>query len=216
VKAIKPTILLLSVAQFAALIGHVVIDFLGDVMLAHDTYDDMNHSSRTVVALVTLGLALFGSGVGLRAAIREARGSENAFCVALRAALPRSVPGFVTAAVVLSTLILCIMETCDAWLAGYSVDDVGDLFGGSVSFGATIETVVALVISLLSLGGLRRLARTRIIAGALGALLRRCVHCVVGRETRVDIRLGLVFRVHYVCRRIAGRAPPLLILVSTR
>ena len=33
--------MLLSVALFAALTGHVVIDILGDFMLAHDTYDDM-------------------------------------------------------------------------------------------------------------------------------------------------------------------------------
>ena len=39
--ALKPAVLLLSVALFAALIGHVVIDVLGDFMLAHDAYDDI-------------------------------------------------------------------------------------------------------------------------------------------------------------------------------
>jgi hypothetical protein len=208
--------LLLSVALFAALIGHVVIDSLGDFMLAHDTYDDLDHSSRTVVALVTLGLTILGIGMGFRAAIREARGSDNAFCMALRAALPRSVPAFVIAAVVVSTGVLSIMEGCDAWLAGHGVDDVSDLFGGSIPFGLTIEAIVALIVSLLTLAGLRRLAHARVIAGVVVAFLRRCVCHIIDRETEFDVRLRLIFRVHYVCRRIAGRAPPLLILVPTR
>jgi hypothetical protein len=216
VKGLKPAILLLSVALFAALTGHVVIDILGDFMLAHDTYDDMDHSSRTIVALVTLGLTILGIGLGFHAAIREARGSENAFCTALRGALPRSQPAFLIAAVVLATFVLCVMEGCDAWLAAHPVDDVGDLFGGSVPFGATIETIVATVISLVSLAVLRRLARARIIAGLVVTFLSRCVCYPVDGKITVEVRHRLVLPVQCVSRRIAGRAPPLLILVSTR
>jgi hypothetical protein len=208
--------LLLSVALFAALTGHVVIDILGDFMLAHDSYDDMDHSSRTIVALVTLGLTILGIGLGFHAAIREARGSENAFCTALRGALPRSQTAFLIAAVVLATFVLCVMEGCDAWLVAHAVDDVGDLFGGSVPFGATIETIVATVISLVSLAGLRRLARARIIAGLVVAFLRRCVCYSVDGKITVEVCHRLVLPVQCVSRRIAGRAPPLLILVSTR
>jgi hypothetical protein len=208
--------LLLSVALFAALTGHVVIDILGDFMLAHDTYDDMDHSSRTIVALVTLGLTVLGIGLGFHAAIREARGSENAFCTALRGALPRSQPAFLIAAIVLATFVLCVMEGCDAWLAARPVDNVGDLLGGSVPFGATIETIVATVVSLVTLAGLRRLARARVIAGLVVAFFRRCERYRVDGDITVEVRRRLVLRVHCVSRRIAGRAPPLLILVSTR
>ena len=214
--ALKPAVLLLSVALFAALIGHVVIDVLGDFMLAHDAYDDIDHSSRGIVAAITLGLAVAGIGASIRAMIREARGSDNAFCIALRAALPRSVPVFLIAAVTLSTCALCLMEGCDAWLAGRSIDDVGDLFGGSIAFGMTTEAIVTFAFGLLTLGGLRRLARTRIMLGVLGAFLRRRVGVTAGRQTGPNVRRRLVLRVHYVCRQIAGRAPPVLILVATR
>lgn len=56
--------LLLFVSLAAALVTHFLIDVLGDVLLAHDTYDDVAHASRQTGALasgafllVTLGFA---------------------------------------------------------------------------------------------------------------------------------------------------------------
>lgn len=212
----KSAIFPLCVALFAALIGHVVIDVLGDFMLAHDAFDDLDHSSRAIVAVATLGLGLIAAGGGLRAMIREARGSDNAFCLALRSLLPRNVAAFLSVAAGLSILVLVLMEGGDSWLAGRSIDDVGDLLGGSILFGLTIQSIVAIVCGLFALDGLRRLSRLRVIVAVLGAFLRRRMCSATVRDAGRRVRRRRVFRVRAICRRIAGRAPPLLILVATR
>jgi hypothetical protein len=207
--------MLLSVALVAALIGHVVIDVLGDFLLAHDDYDDVDHSSRTIVAIVTLGLAMLGVSGGLRAAIREARGSENAFCLALRSALPRNDFVFSIAAIALSTIVLCTMEAADATLAGHRIDDIGDLFAGSVPFGATIIAIVTAIVSQTVLGIVRRLAQFSVLAVVVVAFLRRCLRAVHIAECAIDVVDRLVFHAHHICRRIAGRAPPLHLFAAS-
>jgi hypothetical protein len=184
-------------------------------MLAHDSYDDVDHSSRGVVALVTLGLACCGIGFGLRAAIREAAGSEDAFCAALRSAIPRGTAAFTVLAILAATGIMCVMEGCDALLAGQQVDDLGDLFGGSIVFGGTIVSITATCVSVLALAALRRLARARRIAVALVAFLRRCIAKVFIDDAGSNIEHRLVFRSRVIARRIAGRAPPRALLAST-
>lgn len=184
-------------------------------MLAHDTYDDLDHTSRTIVGSVTLALVMLGIGFSFRAAIREARGSENALCSFIRRALPRNSIAFTLGAVLAGALALCAMEACDALLAGGPVDDIGDLFGGSVGFGGTIVTLVAVATSAAVLGGLRRLARVRSIAGALVAFLRRALAPATERATVIDFARPVLFRAHHSCRRLAGRAPPPARLVAT-
>jgi hypothetical protein len=205
----RVVIVLVSVALFAALVSHVVIDILGDYLLAHDTYDDVGHSSRAVVGLVTFGLSLLGIGFCLRAALREARGSENAFCLALRGAIPRNATIFTLGSIIAAAFFLACMEGCDAIAAGKAVDDLGDLFGGSVPFGGTIVAVVAICASTVARRFLLRLARTRIIAAVVVAFLRRCSSGHSARAADHDLVLRLVVHVHFACRRIAGRAPPL-------
>ncbi len=195
--------------------GHVAIDVLGDYLLAHDTYDDVEHSSRAIVAIVTVGLITLGIALAFRAAIREARGSENAFCNALRSALPRNTAGFLGLAALTAGVILCAMEGCDALLAGQPVDDLGDLFGGSIVFGGTIVAAVAVAVGLGAIWCLRRLARTRIVAGVVVAFLRRDTRCTIACETDFDVVQRLVFHAYHICRRVAGRAPPLRISAAT-
>lgn len=214
-RGLRSAILLLSVALVAALLGHVVIDVLGDFMLAHDDYDDVDHSSRVIVAIVTLGLAMIGAGAGLRAAVREARGSENAFCLALRSALPRSGVVFTLAAVAASTLFLCVMEACDAALAGHPVDDVGDLFAGSIPFGGAIIALVAAAVSNVTLALLRRLARARLLTAVVVAFLRRDAECARAAEFARATPERLVFHAHHICRRTPGRAPPFPLRAAT-
>jgi hypothetical protein len=217
VKRFRATIVLLSVASIAALMSHVVIDVLGDFMLAHDTYDDVEHSSRTVVGLVVLGFALSGIAFGFRAALREARGSENAFCQALRSALPRRTLLFVTAALIVASVLLCLMEGCDAWLAGQAVDDLGDLFGGSILLGGTVVGLTTTVMSLCALALLRRLARSRAFALAIAIFLQRePVDSCRGRSSRRHRADLLVFHPRLLCRAIAGRAPPQLLRVKLK
>jgi hypothetical protein len=207
-------VVLSIVVLVAALIGHVVIDILGDVMLAHDTYDDVDHSSRGIVALAALAAALCGIAFGFGAALREANGSENEFCSALRSALPRRSLPFTFAAIVAATLLLCLMEGCDALLAGHDVDDLGDLFGGSVAFGGTIVALTAALVSIVTLAALRRLARARIIAVAIVEFLRRRVAQSLAAHADRSVRRRLVFHARVICRRLAGRAPPTGLLIA--
>jgi hypothetical protein len=209
-KAIKPAIMLVSVALIAALIGHVLIDVLGDFVLDHDAYDDIDHSSRGIVALITLALAALGIGLGLRATIRDACGSEYALCASLRRAIPRSGLTFSLRAIALATLALCAMEAVDAALAGHPVDDLGDLFGGSIVFGGSIIGLVAAIVSQTALAALRRCAHLRLIASAVVAFLRRSANCIRARVADFDVVHELIYHAFHLCRRIAGRAPPLL------
>ncbi len=203
--------MLLGVALSAALIAHVTIDVLGDYLLAHDTYDDLDHSSRELVGFGTLLITLLGAAFAAAAAVREARGSENAFCRALRSALPGCTGLFTAGAAGAAALALCGMEFSDALLAHQTIDDVGDLFGGSFLFGGTIVTAIATALSLATLQFIRLLARSRIVAHVLVAFLRRRLDREFARETFREHAHRLIFRVHHACRRVAGRAPPSLL-----
>lgn len=207
-RACRPYIVLLGVALSAALIAHVTIDVLGDYLLAHDTYDDLDHSSRELVAFGTLLITLLGAAFAVAAAVREARGSENAFCRALRSALPTSAGIFTAGATATAVLALCGMEFGDALVAHQRIDDVGDLFGGSVLFGGTIVSAIATALSLATLQFIRLLARSCIITHAVVALLRRRLDDAFERETFRECSHRLIYRVHVACRRVAGRAPP--------
>jgi hypothetical protein len=45
-----------AVAALAAAVAHVAIDAIGDIVLPHDTYDDIAHDARTVVAAAVAAL----------------------------------------------------------------------------------------------------------------------------------------------------------------
>jgi hypothetical protein len=209
VRGVRPAGVLVSVALVAALIGHVVIDVLGDYLLAHDTYDDIDHTSRAIVAIVALALALAGIAAGFRAALREAHGSPNALCNAIRRAIPRRTSAFVLGAMLASIAILCVMEGCDALLAGHAVDDIGDLFGGSIVLGGTTIAALSAIVSIATMRALRRLAQAQQIAGILAAFIRRSFTTAVPRTADRTLTNRLIFRTHRMCRRLAGRAPPL-------
>jgi hypothetical protein len=201
-------VVLISVALLATLVAHVLIDVLGDVLLAHDTYDDIGHASRDIVAFVTLALAVLGIAFALRAAVREARGSEDAFCDALRSLLPRNAFAFTVVATAVALVSLCLMEACDARIAGQPIDDVGDLFGGSIALGGGIVCAATALMGWLTLWFLRRLAQARIITTVVVAFLRRRLARTPRSDAYCHPILRLIYNVHYACRRIAGRAPP--------
>ena len=53
-------------AAAAAAAAHLVIDIVGDYALAHDTFDDVSHSSRELISGIALLLACLLAGRGLR------------------------------------------------------------------------------------------------------------------------------------------------------
>jgi hypothetical protein len=101
------------------------------------------------------------------------------------------------------------MEALDALLAAQSIDDAGDLLGGSLALGLSVTALAALVSASLAWVALRRLARAR-------PSLVRILASFAGRERslvrtsayaqRVARRVAR-FRYAGITRR-AGRAPP--------
>jgi hypothetical protein len=194
-----------ATALLAAALSHVALDALGDVVLAHDAYDDVAHNGRSVAA----GIA--GAGF-LAAAARSAYDAvlsglgRRAACRAFQIASP---PRFCAAIIAIAMAFVLTMETLDAAVAGHPVTDVDDLFGGSIALGIGTTIAVTLAVALAAVAALRFFCTTstllmRVVSGffqprgrgsiqALSALARR----------RTPIFVRLVVR-----RHAAKRGPP--------
>jgi hypothetical protein len=164
--------LLLCAAAAAAAMAHEAIDIVGDYALAHDTYDNLPHSSRELVSGVALLLAVLLAGRGLR------------FCCAIAAAnrarvaqlrLSRSwSAGFVLGVIALTATIVPSMEWLDGRLGGVPVRELDDAFGGSILLGGGTTVVCAALIAFLVYGFARWLISHRdSIATIIETLLRR-------------------------------------------
>jgi hypothetical protein len=199
---------MVAVAALAAAFAHMAIDALGDVVLAHDTYDDVAHDSRTVVAAIAAAALLGAAARSLYVALRSAlgkSGARRAFRIARRAR-------FVGSVVALSGPFVLAMEAADAAIAGRTVDDLRDLCGGSIALGATTTAAVALGVALAALAAIGFFCRSRTRwarALALLVLARRCggsrFTCPAGRRRRPRLVRSLIIR------NAAKRGPPMLL-----
>jgi hypothetical protein len=135
-------------AFFAALLAHVAIDVAGDHLLAHDTYDDDAHGSRYVASIALLFSVLVALYGYARAVVAETRGMHSVLRVSLRSSIPAS--SFACAALVVSlaTPLLLGMARLDSLVAGAPVDDVTDLFGGSLALGIASVTLASLATAI--------------------------------------------------------------------
>lgn len=139
----------------AALFAHVAIDIAGDVLLAHDTYDGLDHQSRGemvaggLIALVGLLLRLVWR------ALAEARGGYAARRLRFEEMFGRSAWRFALAVAFLALPALMAMEYVDVSAAGGRIDDVTDLLGGSLPLGSSLTALAA----ALCAATVRRIAR---------------------------------------------------------
>jgi hypothetical protein len=156
----------LVAALSAALFAHVAIDVAGDYLLPHDTYDDIAHGSRTLVLGGVAAMLVLLASIALSAAIREARGSIDAFRKVVLSCLDLELRWMFVLTAICATITLIAMEGIDVHAAGGAIDDPGDLFGGSIILGAACVAFFA----VLSTFGIRALACA--IAGAGRALVR--------------------------------------------
>lgn len=133
-----------------AAISHVLIDALGDVLLAHDAYDDIDHRSR---AVVLAGGASVVASVLLRLwfeAFAEVRRPHGAMREILGDAAKRArstTTGFATVA--LALLALVGMETFDIARAGGSDFGPQAALGGSVGLGVGVTLAIGALVAAL-------------------------------------------------------------------
>jgi hypothetical protein len=128
----------------AAAAAHVVIDVAGDYLLVRDAYDGIAHHSRALL-LAVVGIAVLVAVVRAIFEMLDRRcSSTTSVLAAVRDALGDPLR-FAVAAAVVATVALAGMESFDTFLSGRAIDEVGDLFGGSVLLGAgTAATAGAL------------------------------------------------------------------------
>jgi len=136
-------LLVVFAASIAALAAHIAIDVLGDVLLAHDTYDDVAHQSRAVISCTALAVV---AGAALRLLLAALDGVRTVphRRSPLNVVDPRSLGMFVLLVVAASLVLLAGMEMADLAIAGQSFDDCADLLGGSIWLGAGVTLPIAL------------------------------------------------------------------------
>ncbi len=202
---------ILIAASLTAVISHVLIDALGDVLLAHDSYDRLGHASRSIV--VGASLAGFAGLIGLLVAAIGAdafgtrQGTRTTIVRAARFASPVTTA---MATIVLATVAVALMEVVDVARAGSTLHDVAAAFGGSLALGFGVIAVVGSV-----------------VGGAVSALLRRSAlayETLVGSVRRLILAIIAIFaarsplasrearphgaRSRTIVRRAAKRGPP--------
>lgn len=118
----------------AALIAHWVIDEAGDYLLAHDAYDGVSHHSRGIILLAVTLVVVAGI---VRVAF-DVLDRRHLSAVSLLRSVRRSIgpaASFVVQTAVVAIVLTAAMESLDLALAHVAIDDVADLFGGSLTLG---------------------------------------------------------------------------------
>ena len=199
----------LCAALCAALAAHWAIDVVGDYLLPHDPFDDVAHGSRPVAAGVALALVTVAACGVVWAAVREARGSDDAFCAGVAALLPRRFWAFAALVAIGSLGLVAVMEACDVALAGTADVDLVELLGASPALGAALTLLASLAVSSLAWRAVRLLARKRRTFIALASVLLRR-HSTGSAAAPIARRAGRRIALRAVAsRRVrAGRAPP--------
>jgi flagellar biosynthesis protein FliQ len=190
-----------ATAALAAALSHVAIDVAGDVLLPHDTYDDVAHDARSVTAVLTLAMIVVAAARTLMASLR----TRAAFA-------PARIRTFVPAVLALALPLVVLMEWTDAMLAGHPVDDLGDLFGGSIVLGAGTTTIVSIALALVCAVVLRWFARATVaFARAIAGQFQRRLRSVPPALATCTQAVPSAFAEPLANRSAAKRGPPLLV-----
>jgi hypothetical protein len=139
--------LALCAAALAAAVAHFAIDVIGDYVLAHDSYDQLQHGSRELVSGIALIVAALLAAHGLRICCEIAATNRARL---LRPALRfREVFGILAGAVTASTAMVPAMEYLDGRLDGSPVRGLADAFGGSIALGIVTTVVCTALVAAL-------------------------------------------------------------------
>jgi hypothetical protein len=192
-----------AVAALAAALAHLAIDIAGDYLLPHDAYDDVAHDSRTVVAAAAAAMLLAGAARSLYTSVLAALGRGGAPAAAIHVGAPLAFIGAVTA---LAVPLLLTMETVDAFAARRDVDDLGDLFGGSILLGLGTTLAVAMLVAAIAYVVLRffvhaRAAVARALGGRFQPRERVSLHAFTTRAQRRCLAIARPAPTRYVAKR---------------
>jgi len=194
-----------AVAALSAALAHLAIDIAGDYLLPHDAYDDVAHDARTVVAAAAAAFLLAGAARSLYTSVRAMLGRRGAVA-AIRIGSPIV---FVGAVIGMSVPLLLAMETIDALAARRDVDDLGDLFGGSIALGLGTTLAVAALVAVTAYAVLRFFLRTRAaVARAIGGLFQTRERASQHPFTGLARQGRLVVARPAPTRHAAKRGPP--------
>lgn len=198
----------IAVAMLAAACAHMAIDALGDVLLEHDSYDDLAHDTRSVAGAIALAALLLAGARGMYEAVRCALGRA----AARRVAVDLPLPAVISAVVVLAIPILIAMEAVDAILAGTPTLDLSALLGGSIALGLITTAATAALAAIGATTLLRWCCSTQalLVRIIVACCVTRPARCSAGIARRADGHVGAVpATVHG--RHAAKRGPPLLV-----
>jgi len=196
----------LAVAALSAAFAHLAIDVAGDYLLPHDAYDDVAHDSRTVVAAAAAALLFAGAARSFFTSVLAALGRGGSPGAAIHVGSPVAFAGAVTA---LSIPLLLAMEALDAFAAGRDVDDLGDLFGGSVLLGLGTTLAVAMLTAVCAYAVVRFFLHARAaVARALCGLFLPRERASLHEFTLLARRRCLAGARPAPARHAAKRGPP--------
>lgn len=207
--AFYATLVLVSGA-IAAVLAHAAIDFAGDFLLAHDTYDGIEHHSRAIFGGLVLAAAALVALRYLWEALDRRCGSLTSLLRQLRTARGVSPWRFVLLVVIVALVALVAMEWTDAVLDGVRIDGLEDLLGGSLALGLSITIVAGIGVGWLVRLGLHALADWEpVLCAFLASLLP---HVRGDRALAPQAYHPLTVSLDGACRlarRCGKRAPPL-------
>ncbi len=199
---------LVVAACLAAALAHGAIDALGDIVLAHDAYDDLVHDTRSAFAALAIAGALGGAIALVLGALQRRDGGAQLHAT-LRGAIPRHTTLALAAVVALALPMLVSIEALDCSLARQSTD-LDALFGGSIALGLGVTTLVALALGSAMVGILRFLGGARLAVLRLVAALARLLRARDRADALHRARRIAVAKNERYTRSSDDRGPPIL------
>jgi hypothetical protein len=194
----------------AAVLSHVAIDALGDVLLARDAYDHVQHHSRAIFA----GLALLVAGVLVLCWLLEALGRRNGSVVSflrrLKSEIGTSPWAFAAIVIAVSFAGLVGMEFLDCRIDGVQIGGFANLVGGSIALGCAATALFGSLLGCAAHALVRILAawEPRMAARLVALLSPKSRNCLDACR-RLDVgdaarACGLL-----PARNVSKRGPPL-------
>jgi hypothetical protein len=199
----------LVAAVIAALSAHLVIDAVGDVALARDSYDMLAHRSRDLAALALLSALV---ALGLRFVFAALDGSASRRRIIYSLAPPRSRIAFIIAVCIAATAMLIAMESWDAFAATGTLNSLADALGGSPLLGLSLTLALSMALGWLAWRALSWLAScSDALLRAIGAWFAILI-AAMSPATPHCVPVTLCMRRRKtVLRNAAKRGPPLFL-----